>query len=259
MNKNPFGISVGMNTYRLLPEYARAGFEVVEICLPFKPFEERRAVALAAFDAVKAAGLTLWSVHLPFARELDISELDEEKRAAIVRELTQDIELARSLGSKTLVVHGSSEPNPDEERAARMAACAQSLEALQAAAGDLALAVEDLPRTCIGRTGEEIAELGRHCAGVCFDVNHLLRESHETFMRRAADQVITTHLSDYDGVDERHWLPGMGVVPWKLIHDGLLAAGYTGPFLFELGADPATKQPYAPESIIPAWKKAIAG
>ena len=29
MNKNPFGISVGMNTYRLLPEYARAGFEVV--------------------------------------------------------------------------------------------------------------------------------------------------------------------------------------------------------------------------------------
>ena len=32
MNKNPFGISVGMNTYRLLPEYARAGFEVVEIC-----------------------------------------------------------------------------------------------------------------------------------------------------------------------------------------------------------------------------------
>ena len=57
MNKNPFGISVGMNTYRLLPEYARAGFEVVEICLPFKPFEERRAVALAAFDAVKAAGL----------------------------------------------------------------------------------------------------------------------------------------------------------------------------------------------------------
>ena len=56
MNKNPFGISVGMNTYRLLPEYARAGFEVVEICLPFKPFEERRAVALAAFDAVKAAG-----------------------------------------------------------------------------------------------------------------------------------------------------------------------------------------------------------
>ena len=167
MNKNPFGISVGMNTYRLLPEYARAGFEVVEICLPFKPFEERRAVALAAFDAVKAAGLTLWSVHLPFARELDISELDEEKRAAIVRELTQDIELARSLGAKTLVVHGSSEPNPDEERAARMAACAQSLEALQAAAGDLALAVEDLPRTCIGRTGEESpswAGTARACA-----------------------------------------------------------------------------------------------
>ena len=259
MNKNPLGISVGMGNYKLLPDYARAGFEVVEISLPFKPFEERRAFALAAFDMLKAAGLTLWSVHLPFARELDISELDEEKRAAIVKELTRDIDLARSLGARTLVVHGSSEPNPDEERAARMVACAKSLDELQAIAGDMALAVEDLPRTCIGRTGEEMAVLGRHCAGVCFDVNHLLRESHETFMKHAARLVITTHLSDYDGVDERHWLPGTGVVPWKQVYDGLLAVGYTGPFLFELSADPATKQPYAPDSIIPAWKKAIEG
>ena len=259
MNKNPMGISVGMNTWPLLPDYARAGFEVVEISLPFRPFEERRDFALKAFDALKAAGMTLWSVHLPFARELDISELDEAKRTAIIKELTRDIELARSLGAKTLVVHGSSEPNPDEERPARMVACAKSLDELQAIAGDMALAVEDLPRTCIGRTGEEMAVLGKHCAGVCFDVNHLLRESHETFMRHAAKLVITTHLSDYDGVDERHWLPGMGVVPWKQVYDGLMAVGYTGPFLFEIGYDPATKQPYAPDSIIPAWKKVIAG
>ena len=258
MNKNPLGISVGLGNYKLLPDYARAGFEVVEISVPFKPFEERRAFALAAFEELKAAGLTLWSYHLPFARELDISALDEDKRAAVIRELTQDIELARSLGAKTLVVHGSSEPNPDDERAARMETCAKSLEALQAIAGDMKLAVEDLPRTCIGRTGEEMAVLGTHCAGVCFDVNHLLRESHEAFMAHAAKLVITTHLSDYDGVDERHWLPGMGVVPWKQIYDGLLAVGYAGPFLFELGVDPATKQPYAPEAIIAAWNRVIA-
>jgi sugar phosphate isomerase/epimerase len=258
MGKNPLGISVNIGNYTLMADYARAGFKVVEISLPYKPFEERRAFAQAAFDALKAASLTLWSVHLPFARDLDISALDEGKRAAAIKELTRDIEVARSLGAQTLIIHGSSEPNPDNERADRLLACAKSLDELQAIAHGMALAVENLPRTCIGRTGEEMAMLGQHCAGVCFDVNHLLCENHEAFMSHAVKQVITTHLSDYDAVNERHWLPGMGIVPWKQVHDSLLAVDYAGPFLFELGDDPATKQPYAPDSIIPAWEKVIA-
>ena len=38
----------------------------------------------------------------------------------------------------------------------------------------------------------------------------------------------------YDGVDERHWLPGEGIVPWKEVVTTLMESGYRGPFLFEL-------------------------
>lgn len=90
---------------------------------------------------------------------------------------------------------------------------------------------------------------------ICFDVNHLLGESHETFLNALASQVVTTHLSDYDGVDERHWLPGEGIVPWKRILDGLMEAGYRGPFLFELrtGED----GPYDARTVLDCFKRAL--
>ncbi len=253
---NPLGISVGPGNYALLPRYAAAGFSAVEISLPGRPVEELRPFACEAYALLRKSGMTLWSVHLPFGRALDISAVGESERARVIGELKLSVDLARGLGARVLVIHGSSEPNEDASRPARMEACAASLRALQAYAGSMRLALENLPRTCIGRTGREVARLSGSCAGICFDVNHLLMEDHSAFLDAAEKRVITTHLSDYDGVDERHWLPGMGVVPWKLVHDRLIAAGYDGPFLFELGLD-ADKRPYEPEVIVSAWRSLV--
>ena len=253
---NPLGISVGLNNWELLPQYAAAGIEVVEISLPGKPIDELREFACEAYALLKKSGMTLWSVHLPFGRQLDISATDESERARVIGELKLSIDLARGLGAKALVVHGSSEPNAEESRPARMEACERSLKELQIYADPMRLAVENLPRTCIGRAGWEVEKLSSACAGVCFDVNHLLIEDHNAFLDKAENRVITTHLSDYDGVDERHWLPGMGIVPWKLVYDRLIAAGYSGPFLFELGLN-AEKKPYDPEEVVAAWKGLI--
>lgn len=249
------GISVGTKNYRMLPQYAQSGIQAVEISLPCRPFDEQtRVFALEAADLARDSGMTLWSVHLPFGRQLDISDPDEAGRRPALDELKKSIDLARELGAGTLVVHGSSEPNEDASRPARMEACARSLAELQEWAGSLRLAVENLPRTCMGRTGEEVRQLSQSCAGVCFDVNHLLLEDHAAFLDAAGDRIITTHLSDYDGIDERHWLPGMGIVPWKLVRERLLALGYVGPFLFELRLDD-DGQPYPPEKIVAAWRR----
>ena len=248
------GISVGAGNFHLLPDYAKAGIRMVEISLPNIPIDGQRLLAAKAFGLLADSGMTLWSVHLPFARELDISNPEEEKRLFALEKLYPTVDLARGLGAKTLVVHGSSEPNTDESRPARMAACARSLDALSAYAHGMDLAVENLPRTCIGRAGWEVKELSAHCAGVCFDVNHLLIEDHAAFMEQALDRVITTHLSDYDGIDERHWLPGMGIVPWKMVREKLLARGYTGPFLFELG-NGSDGKPHSPKDVVAAWEK----
>ena len=90
---------------------------------------------------------------------------------------------------------------------------------------------------------------------ICFDVNHLLGESDEDFMKALATNVVTTDLSDYDGVDERHWLPGMGIVPWKDVVKTLMENGYRGPFLFELRA--GENGPYAAKEVLDAFVKAL--
>ncbi len=254
--KDFLGISVGMANWSLLPGYAKCGIEAVEISLPDKPLTELIPFARGAAALAGESGMQVWSVHLPFSRRLDISNPDDEGRENALAELYRTIDLAREVGAGTLVVHGSSEPNEDSSRPARMAACAESLSRLQAYAGEMRLAVENLPRTCIGRTGQEVALLSQSCAGVCFDVNHLLIEDHDAFLDAAGKRVITTHLSDYDGIDERHWLPGAGVVPFKRVRERLLGMGYDGPFLFELrlGGD---GKPYPPEDVVKAWQKAI--
>lgn len=250
------GISLGLKNWMLAPRYAEAGFSVVEISLPNKGLDDLKSFTEAAYNLAVKSGMELWSIHLPFSRELDISDPDEKRRRRTVEFEKKVIELARQYAPKVLVIHPSTEPNEDRDRNIRLRYCKESLAELQEAAGDMKLAVENLPRTCIGRSGSEMEQLKGACAGMCFDVNHLLIESHEQFMKPIADCIITTHLSDYDGIDERHWEPGMGIVPFKYVHDTLLAAGYTGPFLFELGSA-ANGVPYEPWSVVTAWKKLI--
>jgi hypothetical protein len=43
----------------------------------------------------------------------------------------------------------------------------------------------------------------------------LLVEHHRDFMAKAAPCIVTTHFSDYDSQNKRHWLPGDGVIDWK--------------------------------------------
>ena len=42
------------------------------------------------------------------------------------------------------------------------------------------------------------------------------------------------HLSDYDYIDERHWLPGEGKINWKELISGLESVNYNGPLMYEI-------------------------
>jgi sugar phosphate isomerase/epimerase len=56
-------------------------------------------------------------------------------------------------------------------------------------------------------------------------------------VRALGDRLVTLHLSDYDGVDEKHELPGRGVVDWKEFMQALRDIDYSGPFNYESKAD----------------------
>ena len=69
---------------------------------------------------------------------------------------------------------------------------------------------------------------------ICYDTNHLLGEESHAFAERFAPYIANIHVSDYDGVDERHWMPGRGIVEWPKVIDILMRSGYDGPFMYEV-------------------------
>jgi len=242
----------------MLTEMKKLGIDGVEIsgalCLdPKISKEERIARSKDLKTMMDKANLEVWSIHLPFSQRLDISLTDDKVRQEMIDLCADMIRQAPYLGFRKCVIHPSSEPIKDEDRPARIAHARRSLTILNKVAREekVQIAVECLPRTCLGNTAEELLAILDGLdddIGICFDSNHLLKEKSEEFVAKTGKRIVTVHMSDYDGIDERHWIPGddRGIIDWVKVVDELAKAGYQGPFLFESAGT-------APEKI-EAWK-----
>ena len=51
------------------------------------------------------------------------------------------------------------------------------------------------------------------------------------------DKIVTVHVSDYDFINERHWLPGEGKADFYAMLAALDEVGYKGPWLYEIGLE----------------------
>lgn len=217
--------------------FKAGGIEAVEVSVAYE-FNDIMDFKEVERQANKH-GVKLWSFHLPFMpfKERDISKGDVADET--VKYLTTLIEKAAGIGIDKIVIHPSGEPIALEDRPERMKVAKESLFKLVGIAGrnGAVIAVEDLPRTCLGNCSDEMEELISvdPSLRVCFDSNHLLGEDPVHFIKKMGNKIITTHISDYDFINERHWLPGEGKNDWQAIYKALKEVGYDGLWLYELG------------------------
>ncbi|MBP3315170.1 MAG: sugar phosphate isomerase/epimerase [Clostridia bacterium] len=225
-------------TAELMTGHKAAGIDTIEVSVG-------NMELAAALDFAKTReladeyGIELWSLHLPFLPFHVIDPSNPVIADYTVEYFCSLIDKAVEIGIKVFVVHPSGEPIAASDRPMRMECAKKSLAALAeyATAKGTVIAVEDLPRTCLGRDSSDILELisAHPDLRVCFDTNHLLGEKISDFIAKVGEKIITTHVSDYDEKNERHWLSGEGVIDWKALKDALIAIGYDGPWLYELG------------------------
>jgi len=187
-----------------------------------------------------ASPVNINSVHALFSHEVDISRLDDGGQEFAIQEVGKAIVMAKRLGAGIVVLHGSAEPIEDDERLKRIAQSISSLKILseQAHASGIRLALEFLPRTCLGNTADELqamlADISPERAGFCLDANHPADpEQLPAIVKQLGERIITLHISDYDGIDERHWMPFRGVVKWDALANALRSIGYSGAFIYE--------------------------
>lgn len=207
------------------------------------------------------------SFHLP----ANINELfhfepsspDESIREATFEMHKKVLDLVIPLGIELVVIHGSLRTTA-EERPARLDGLVKYLQMLCDYLKDynIKVALETLLPSCIGNGLTEHLYIMEHAQrdnlGICFDSNHMLEEDNVNFLQHAGQYVITTHLSDFDGVYERHWFPGRGVNDWKQIVKVMAEKGYDGPYVFEVSFKeiPAVRESF--QTLISEWEALFA-
>src|SRR5436305_801103 len=111
---------VGMST-RVDPEggadqfvkLKQAGIDTVELGIARVDTPEAAEAALKLARQTRAwadaAGVELWSVHIPFAKDLDPSDPSEEKRLEVVSHLSRLMDAYSPLKVRKLNIHASYE------------------------------------------------------------------------------------------------------------------------------------------------------
>ena len=236
--------------------YKAAGID----CLEISPSENQ--YDSLDIDRIKSLsdeyGVELRSFHLRFCNfeNYDISNTDEAARRYVLDYHKKFIHDCSKVGIKIFVLHSSGEPILNTDRKNRIECAKESLCELAeyAEACNAVIAVENLPRTCLGNNSRELLEIVS-CDDrlkICFDTNHLLSEEHIDFLNAVSSKLVTTHFSDYDFINERHWLPGEGDINWKVLMDMLDKVNYHGPVVYELPMAATLKTLTRPRDLTPA-------
>lgn len=202
-------------------------------------YEERLAYARRVYALTMEAGIRIWSTHVPYGEDVDISNPDDNHRTAAIGRVKEFIDLGLEMKVRYVVLHPS-ERIDESTRSTRVLKCRESLRELSAymKGKNVSLAMESLPPDFLGNSSQELIRLveGIDRVGICFDTNHLVPEKPEDFVRAAGKYITTVHIADFDGVEQKHWMPGRGVINWRLVLDELAKAGYKGPFMYEVVA-----------------------
>ena len=198
-------------------------------------------------DKFKATGMYLNSIHISFGENWDPSTLDETKRTEIVDKIIKVIDRIDKYDPYGYNIHGSFEPVTtfDFFRADRINCVVKSFQEICDSTVNY-VCIENLPRTCLGNTAAEMLDIAervdRENMGVCFDTNHFLQEDPADAVLVLGKYIKMLHVSDYDGVDERHWMPMSNeecIIDWARLIYNLKQVGYKGTFGYEANRVPS--------------------
>lgn len=217
----------------------KLGFDSVDVGLDQDMENREREIARYkylpdCFKIIEDNGLYLNGIHLSFGPTWEFSSLDRKTREQSVENCRQVFEIADMYKPFAYNFHASRWVTGN--RAERLELLSETLLKVRKLT-NTNLCVETLPRDCLCHTAEETIGLVDKTPGisVCADVNHFLQERAEDAVLKLGSRIKTVHISDYDYVDERHSLPGEGLIEWMLLIGNLEKIGFNGVFNYELG------------------------
>ena len=198
-------------------------------------------------NIIKDAGVRIHSVHLPYTDGASLSSPDEKITKDSLDIIKVAIRAAAKIGAKVVVIHPSAghydEWDSREELLCHSIKCVKEV-CEYANSFNLKCAVENMVKGGICNKASEILRYLKEIPslGLCFDLNHSLIDTNEEVFNRLIEEnmhgrIYHIHVSDYDFVNERHWLPGRGITDWNMIMSKLEELNYEGAWMYEVGGE----------------------
>ena len=230
------------NFLRDLDEIRKQGFQCVEVSLAkvggYRMNMESCIMQVEdGLKAVEDRGLRLNSIHMPFQRFIYISSYDEGVRSWAMDEFRQLISICDNYNPAHYVFHSKTGTKEEGFWELRKPALIRSFREMVAATPNN-ICIENMISS-IPTTVEDMIEILEQVEGgkCCIDTNHFLQDKVSDAILALGKWLTTLHVSDYDGVYEKHWMPQEGVNNWMKIIGALEEIGYNGPFVYEVNRD----------------------
>lgn len=184
---------------------------------------------------VRDYGLVIDNIHVPYENSNDLWSESELVRKAIVDRCISWLNDCAEHKIPRMVMHiskGSELPEPNMygiESMKRILKVAEELNVI--------VAVENTRRN--DYLNLIFSEIHSKSLGFCYDSSHdwLYSMEKAELLKRLGEKLATIHLSDNDGIKDRHWVPKSGIVDWNKIIKALMDANYTGCLFLEVYPD----------------------
>ncbi|MBO7289328.1 MAG: sugar phosphate isomerase/epimerase [Clostridia bacterium] len=211
----------------------------------------------------KKIGYEIRTVHLPQLFTYDLSQTDDFARLKAIQNQKEIVNMLLPLGAKIAVLHPDAGVVEEKDYLKRHKALIKSLKEFAPWCRErgLKIAIENLTQISAFQTSSDLMEIVDAVGdnvGICFDVNHNFKETHKGFIKNAGKHIITMHISDNDGKNEKHHFPGMGVINFKEIVGLMNDISYDSTFIFECARAVEADDPKeSSKRLLKAWNNAI--
>lgn len=226
--------------YKEIEEIKKLGFYSVDLSLSGvggynNTMEKCIKTVDCALNTIKESGLKLNGIHLPFWRFIYITSCDEDVRAWCMNEYRDLINVCNPYKPDFYIFHSKTNSSIEGVRKKRKPMLYKSFQEMTEMT-DSVVCLENMIIASDPETSADAIEIiNRVPKGkICADVNHFLLEKPEEALLKLGERVATLHISDNDGVSEKHWMPKQGVIDWINIIGALEKIGYNGVFNYEV-------------------------
>jgi sugar phosphate isomerase/epimerase len=180
----------------------------------------------------REAGLLLENIHVPYEDSNNLWSEDKAIRNRAVEDRIEWVEDCARYEIPIMVMHisrGTDQPEPNGYGLESIARLLESADSL-----GVTIAIENTRR--VDYFEAVMQQIASPNLGFCYDSSHdwITDETPVRILRQWCHRLTNVHLSDNDGIEDRHWLPGEGIVDWLEVCGVLSGLSFPGHLMLEV-------------------------